>query len=395
MVPSNVWEVSALEACPVLPGDTLALSGASTMESLLVHILGEGQFGARRYELDRLKSFYYSFVRPILPRWVRPLLHKVWRPNIEPHAGLGWPTEDRFVRFQLDILRWVMISIGRTELELIGLWPHENSFAFVLTHDVETQKGHNFVCELMALEERYGFRSSFNFVPKGYQVDPELLTEVRERGFEVGVHGLRHDGKLFSSQRTFRQRVQRINRYLAEWDAVGFRSPLTHRNPRWMQELTLEYDLSFFDTDPYEPMPGGTMSIWPFFIGHFVELPYTLMQDHTLLQTLGENTPYRWLEKLTFIERYHGMALVNVHPDYVRKPRDLAVYESFLQAMKERSDYWHALPCDVVRWWRARAAAQVDYEDERWFIHDLPGATIWCAKLSEQGVEITVPRGAK
>ena len=43
-----------------------------------------------------------------------------------------------------------------------------------------------------------------------------------------------------------------------------------------MRHLEIEYDLSFFDTDPFEPIPGGTMSIWPFFIGHFVELPYTL-----------------------------------------------------------------------------------------------------------------------
>ena len=31
-----------------------------------------------------------------------------------------------------------------------------------------------------------------------------------------------------------------------------------------MQALEIEYDLSFFDTDPCEPIPGGTMSIWPF-----------------------------------------------------------------------------------------------------------------------------------
>ena len=69
-----------------------------------------------------------------------------------------------------------------------------------------------------------------------------------------------------------------------------------------MQALEVEYDSSFFDTDPYEPMPGGTMSIWPFFLGHFVELPYTLVQDHTLSVILGERTPRLWLDKVDFIE---------------------------------------------------------------------------------------------
>ena len=68
---------------------------------------------------------------------------------------------------------------------------------------------------------------------------------------------------------------------------------------------------------PYEPIPGGTMSLWPFFIGHFVELPYTLVQDYTLTSVLGETTPKIWLEKIDFIEKYHGMALSNSHPDYL------------------------------------------------------------------------------
>jgi hypothetical protein len=43
--------------------------------------------------------------------------------------------------------------------------------------------------------------------------------------------------------------------------------------PEWLQALDIPYDLPFFDTDPYEPMPGGTKSICPFTLGWFVELP--------------------------------------------------------------------------------------------------------------------------
>jgi hypothetical protein len=125
--------------------------------------------------------------------------------------------------------------------------------------------------------------------------------------------------------------------------------------PEWMQALEIEYDLSFFDTDPFEPIPGGTMSIWPFEIGRFVELPYTLVQDYTLTAVLGETTPRIWVEKVDFIETFSGLALLNSHPDYLLQPANWRLYEQFLQAMRRRDgSYWHALPREVARWWRAR-----------------------------------------
>jgi hypothetical protein len=169
--------------------------------------------------------------------------------------------------------------------------------------------------------------------------------------------------------------------YLKELNAVGFRSPLTMRNPEWMQALQIEYDLSFFDTDPYEPMPGGTMSIWPFILGRFVELPYTLMQDCTLTTILGETTPRLWLQKVDFIERYHGMVLVSTHPDYLSDPVTWKVYADFLQAMRRRGGYWHALPMDIARWWRTRSDAKTDVFPT--------GAVLGKVELTPNGVTVT------
>jgi hypothetical protein len=124
-----------------------------------------------------------------------------------------------------------------------------------------------------------------------------------------------------------------------------------------MQALDVEYDLSFFDTDPYEPIPGGTMSLWPFEIGRFMELPYTLVQDYTLTSVLKETSPRLWVEKVDFIEKHYGMALVNTHPDYLTDCTMRRVYTAFLKAMSERTGYWSALPQSVARWWRARRDA--------------------------------------
>jgi hypothetical protein len=228
---------------------------------------------------------------------------------------------------------------------------------------VETEKGFAFIRKLADIDLPYGFRSSFNFVPERYSVDPKIRAELNDRGFEVGVHGLKHDGKLFFSKDIFQKRASKINYYLKDWGAVGFGSPLTHRNPEWMQSLEIEYDSSFFDTDPYETMPGGTMTIWPFSIGHFVELPYTLPQDSTLFITLGESSIDIWKQKVDWIAENQGMALVNVHPDYIdfenkegKGPKSgkypFRLYLEFLDYIKNKSNYWHALPREVAHWWR-------------------------------------------
>src|SRR3569832_266715 len=53
-------------------------------------------------------------------------------------------------------------------------WPDGKKFAFVLTHDVEGSKGYERVERLMAVEQKHGFRSVFNFVPeREYRLSPE------------------------------------------------------------------------------------------------------------------------------------------------------------------------------------------------------------------------------
>ncbi|MEI2725726.1 MAG: hypothetical protein V9H26_20095 [Verrucomicrobiota bacterium] len=102
-------------------------------------------------------------------------------------------------------------------------WPDGKQFAFVLSHDIEGPAGVEKVKPLAELEMRLGFRSSFNFTPEGdYAVPAELRDWLVGHGFEVGVHDLKHDGKLFRSHAEFQNHAACINRYLNEWGAVGF-----------------------------------------------------------------------------------------------------------------------------------------------------------------------------
>jgi peptidoglycan/xylan/chitin deacetylase (PgdA/CDA1 family) len=348
----EVWAEAITRAAAALPPE--AVAQGTVVESILAQTLGEGQFGPRHWQLGHATRVYNA-LKPILPRSLTRRLKRAYGKH-RSGTRLEWPVESRYVRFQFDVLRHVLELSGCSRLAYIDLWPSGHQYAFVLTHDIETAEGQQHVRQVADLESAFGFRSAFNFVPERYPVDRRLMDELRIRGFEIGVHGLKHDGRDFSSRSNFLRRAKRMNHYVKEFGAVGFRAPLTHRNPVWMQALQIEYDGSFFDTDPYEPIAGGTMSIWPYQLGRFVELPYTLTQDSTMV-VRDETTPQLWLKKVDFVRANHGMALLNTHPDYLMNPRMWSIYAEFLRVMSERAGYYHALPCSIARWWRARARA--------------------------------------
>src|SRR5206468_10446277 len=63
-------------------------------------------------------------------------------------------------------------------------------------------------------------KSSFQLVPeRPYRVPGALLEEIRNRGFEICVHDLNHDGQLFSDHKHFLRMVERINAYGREYRA--------------------------------------------------------------------------------------------------------------------------------------------------------------------------------
>jgi uncharacterized protein len=244
-------------------------------------------------------------------------------------------------------------------------WPEGRQFAFVLTHDVEGQKGLDRCRQLMKLEARHGFRSSFNFVPEGeYRVDRKFREEIAHSGFEVGVHDLHHDGSLFRNYEQFTRQSARINEYLKEWGAVGFRAGFMFHNLEWQHQLNVSYDLSTFDADPFEPQPDGMGTIFPFWVekengkGGYLELPYTLAQDSTLFLFLREKTAAVWKKKLDWVAEHGGMVLVNIHPDYIQFDHSggssfefpSTRYEELLEYVrtKHAGKYWHALPREVA-----------------------------------------------
>jgi hypothetical protein len=131
-------------------------------------------------------------------------------------------------------------------------------------------------------------------------------------------------------------------------------------------------------------MPGGTMNIWPFTIGRFLELPYTLPQDCTLFNVLGKESNAIWQEKLAFIKKNNGMALMLVHPDYSGSGPTWQHYAGLLRDVREAGGYWHALPREVTSWWKARSYLGED------LYQPFPKGKI---SLEEDDIRIEIPFG--
>lgn len=288
------------------------------------------------------KRFYYSVLRPVIPL---PLRKKLQKNYLAPRKCYL----ENFIDTRLvDLILENPENRKRTE----SFYPDENRGALILTHDVETQEGFDHIPQILELENSLGYKSSWNIVPYKYKIDQGIVDAIRDAGHEIGIHGYNHDGKLYYSHRIFKERAQPINRAIDRFQAVGFRSPSMHRNLEWLQDLNIIYDASCFDYDPFQPFPGGTGSIWPFMAGKFVELPYTLPQDHTLFYILGKKDISVWQNKIHWLIEKRGMILSVTHPDYLAESAHLEIYGDFLVFLKSLSGLWHCLPREMAEWWK-------------------------------------------
>jgi hypothetical protein len=218
-------------------------------------------------------------------------------------------------------------------------------------------------------------------------VDALTVQRLQAEGCEIGVHGLRHDGRDLASARLLARRLPAMRAHAAEWRSIGFRSPATQRSWELMPRLGFTYDSSYTDTDPYEPQPGGCCTYLPFCNGDLVELPITLPQDHTLFEILQRPDGRLWIDKAHEIRERGGLVLVLAHPDYARDARLATAWQKLLAEFAGDDSAWLALPREVATWWRHRAASQIVREDGRWRI-DGPaaiGGRVLFTKLASSG----------
>jgi len=315
------------------------------------------RWATERY-LPRFRPLYSR-----LPRWALALPGPVrlagqhviiplqqWRRRDHPFPR--YPREDA-----VEVLRvLVQAACGR---EPASPWP-DGRPVVALTHDVDTGRGQRTIRSIAREEERLGLTSCWYVVGRRYPLDHGLLDEMRSAGHEIGLHGVRHDGKLaYLSPARIARRLDRCRDAVARHDMRGFRSPVLLMTPRLARAVgeRFEYDSSVPDTDVRAAAAPrrGCASIFPIWRDDLLQLPLTLPLDDRLL--LQQRTPRRifevWREKLDWVLHLGGLAVVTTHaePHLGASPAVLDAYRRLLEHVRDL-DATILLPRQIARWWR-------------------------------------------
>jgi len=272
-----------------------------------------------------------------------------------------WPIEN-----SVETLRWLASKTTGTRdgerFELRPFWPEDKKFAFVLSHDVDTNKGLKEIERFQQIDEKFGIHAAW-FIPTVLIREAGgLLTELKERGGEIALHGYNHDGKIaFLSEEGMRERLRQSLDIIQRFEMSGFRSPLLFRTPRLFEVLSdfFDYDSSVPDTELFT----GCASAFPFGRGNLLELPITLPMDATLvsMRKKPKESLEIWRKKMRWIEEVGGLGLMVTHtePHFSANAEMLSVYEEFLSEIAEKDEAWFALPKEVADWWRGQSRLTV------------------------------------
>jgi hypothetical protein len=342
--------------------------------------------------LSLLRNGYYA-VRPLLPV---PLRRRMQKFRLRGWAEIPfprWPV-DRTVEDLMEALLLVSLQAQAIErIPFIWFWPDGSPSCVIVTHDVEELAGRDYCTKLMDLNDSAGIKSSFQIVPEErYPVPDSFLDEIRQRGFEVNIHDLNHDGSLYRERKIFLERAQRINQYGKKFRAVGFRSGALYRNADWYGALDFSYDLSVPNVGHLEAQQGGCCTVMPFFVGNVLQLPLTTTQDYSLFYIFNIYSVELWKKQIELITEKHGLITFLIHPDYIIENRARDTYQNLLEYLaRMRSDgkTWLALPREVSDWCRQRRQMKLVRDYDAWRIEGPGKERARVAYASVDGGKIT------
>jgi hypothetical protein len=307
-----------------------------------------------------------------MPSAVRRTLQRTYFRGFKVRPFPRWPVDKTVDNILARLLLLCIRARGVEELPFIWFWPDGARTCAIVTHDVETPLGRDRCSWLMDVDESHGIKSSFQIVPEErYTISLALLDEIRNRGFEINIHDLNHDGHLFRDHAEFISRAKRINDYASEFGARGFRSGQLYRRPDWYDAFTFAYDMSIPNAAHLEIQRGGCCTVMPYFIGDVVELPLTTTQDYSLFHILKDFSSEIWDQQIESISDSHGLISFIAHPDYLHERSAQQAYAALLthlSTLREKRGCWVALPGEVESWWRQRSQMRLVHDGVRWRI---------------------------
>ena len=255
----------------------------------------------------------------------------------------------------------------------------QKEFGVIMTHDVDTREGYEYgLSKFVEMEKQEDIVSTINIIPSSpaYDLDPDLVTNLVRDGFDIGMHGLHHDGKFaFLSEEEQRARIFDAAKRAKELNlpSMGYRAPWLHRTKKMVQYLTeagFEWDSSFPDTD--DSTPGyaitGSRTVFPFYPLYrdgetwkqspMLEIPVSMPQDWALLYyyKLSEESILRvWKKKMEYIKSKGGVAAFIIHPDQedFGHPKYHKAYRTLLKIIKDADP--ELITCsELARRWKKK-----------------------------------------
>jgi len=327
--------------------------------------------GAKEGFRRLLKKVYYFF-RPFMGLNLRARIQQLRARRWGKAAFPQWPVDTTVENICERLLLLSMQAQNLDKIPFIWFWPNGAKGCVTMTHDVEAEAGRAFCRELMDLNDSFGIKSSFQIIPETrYEVSADFLESIRSRGFEVAVHDLNHDGRLYNDREEFLRRAKKINQYAAKWKAKGFRAGALYRNPDWFSSLDFSYDMSIPNVAHLDPQSGGCCTIMPYFVGEMLEIPVTTIQDYMLFHVIQCRSIDLWKTQVEMILQKNGLASFIVHPDYIMEQETRSVYEgllSYLRDLRSETPVWFALPHEIDDWWRSRSQMRVKKYGNSWRI---------------------------
>jgi glycosyltransferase involved in cell wall biosynthesis len=330
---------------------------------------------------------YYA-IRPFLPIPVRKHLQRAYLGDWSKISFPNWPvdhTVDSIVRGSMQLL---LRSQQLDSIPFIWFWPDGASSAVSMTHDVETAAGRDFCESLMNLDDSFGIAASFQIVPEErYEVNQKFLDSICRRGFEVNVQDLNHDGRLYHDRSEFARRATKINDYGRRFGASGFRAAVLYRRQEWYSDLDFSYDMSVPNSGHLEPQRGGCCTVMPYFVGKILELPVTTTQDYSLFNYLRSFSIDLWKRQIDLLLKQNGLISFIVHPDYVRKDREIRIYKQLLAHLawlRTQKNVWVAVPGEIDRWWRQRSQMELVCDGGGWRVKGVGSERARVAYASEK-----------
>lgn len=315
------------------------------------------------------------------------------------------PDRDRYDRFLYYQSRHRDVFVPRASEVLIenGFsceYPESQPFAICLTHDIDTVyrplyiKGAEIAKalrdhdlprarqvalqlrsnrlptwnfrEIAELEESYGARSTFYVLALergareyAYPLEDlaQELSTLRDRGWEVGLHGgcdAYRDIDSLVKEKRYLERVlnQKVTGYRNHY--LRFRVPET-----WelLERAGFLYDTTLGYPDCIGFRNGMCHPFRPFNLNHgremaILEIPLVVM-DRTLLLHMRLNPEQAWsrMKRLfDLIERYHGVITVLWHNEFMTGAL-LCLYRKVLEYGREKGA-WMTGGDEIAAWWR-------------------------------------------